>query len=63
MNVSLGLGAEDGAWRVGLFARNLFDENFKAAILATPFANVGNYVNWNVREGRRTLGVSLETRF
>lgn len=63
MNVSMGLGADDGAWRVGLFARNLFDENFKAAILATPFANVGNYVNWNVREGRRTVGVSLETRF
>lgn len=63
VNVSVGLGADDGAWRAGLFARNLFDENFKAAILATPFANVGNYVNWNVREGRRTLGVSLETRF
>lgn len=63
VNVSVGLGADDGAWRVGLFARNLLDENFKAAILATPFANVGNYVNWNAREGRRTLGVSLETQF
>lgn len=63
VNVSIGLGADDGTWRAGLFARNLFDENFKAAILATPFANVGNYVNWNAREGRRTLGVSLETRF
>ncbi|MBJ7415586.1 MAG: TonB-dependent receptor [Niveispirillum sp.] len=63
VNISVGFGADDGAWRAGLFARNLFDENFKAAILATPFANVGNYVNWNVREGRRTLGVSLETRF
>lgn len=62
-NAAVGVSDLDGSWRVSLFARNLFDENFKAAILATPFANVGNYVNWNVREGRRTLGISLETHF
>ena len=66
VNFDLGVGSENRAWRVGVFARNAFDRHFNSAVIVTPFstpANPGETVNWAAREGRRTLGVSLEGRF
>jgi iron complex outermembrane receptor protein len=63
VNLNLGIGAPDGAWRLGLFARNLFDKNFTSAVIGLPFSNPGATVNWETRDARRTVGVSLEGRF
>jgi iron complex outermembrane receptor protein len=63
VNLGFGLGDANGAWRVGVFARNVFDERFQAGLLATPFTNPGGVMNWNTRDGRRTVGVSVSARF
>jgi iron complex outermembrane receptor protein len=66
VNFDLGIGSSSRSWRVGLFARNAFDKHFNSAVIVTPFstpANPGESVNWATREGRRTLGVSIEGRF
>lgn len=63
VNLGFGFGAEDRSWRVGAFARNVFDERFHAGLLATPFTNPGGVMNWHTRDGRRTVGVSAEVRF
>lgn len=62
VNMNTGLGAVDGKWRIGLFARNLFGTKFNTAVISLPFTD-GGYVNWKSREGRRTLGVSAEMKF
>jgi iron complex outermembrane receptor protein len=63
VNVGFGFGDIDRAWRVGVFARNVFDERFHAGLLSLPFAGTGGVMNWNTRDGRRTVGVSAEARF
>lgn len=63
VNLGFGLGDADRAWRIGVFARNVFDERFQAGLLATPFTNPGGVMNWNTRDGRRTVGISAEVRF
>lgn len=63
IGVTAGIGDTEGKWHVGLFARNLLDERFHAAVIGLPFADAGGYVNWMTREGRRTVGVSAEMRF
>jgi iron complex outermembrane receptor protein len=32
-------------------------------VIGLPFSDPGGAVNWNTREGRRTIGGSLELRF
>ncbi|WP_454759645.1 TonB-dependent receptor [Caulobacter segnis] len=64
LNVSAGIGPEDRQWRVGVFARNLLDQDFNAAIITLPFqSGYDGYINWRTREARRTIGVSLEGHF
>lgn len=63
VGLNLGLGDADGAWRIGVFARNVFNEKFHAAVITLPFNDAGGYVNWNTREGRRTVGVSAQAKF
>lgn len=63
VNLNFGLGDPDGKWRIGAFARNLFDKKFNVGLLGLPFANTGTLVNWKTRDGRRTLGVMAETKF
>jgi iron complex outermembrane receptor protein len=64
LNVSVGVGPEDRQWRVGVFARNLLDQDFNAAIITLPFqTGYDGYINWRTREARRTVGVSLEGHF
>ncbi|HEX7874041.1 MAG TPA: TonB-dependent receptor [Sphingobium sp.] len=61
-NVNVGLGAEDGSWRVAAFARNLFDKYYISAI-ETGIFDTGGLVNVINPEARRTIGVMLDTRF
>ena len=63
VNLNLGIGSPDGLWRLGVFARNLLDKRFQSAVIGLPFSNPGATVNWETRDGRRTVGVSLESHF
>ncbi|BEV02531.1 TonB-dependent receptor [Novosphingobium olei] len=62
VNGNIGLGSINDRWRVGAFVRNLFKQDFNAAVISLPFTS-GGYVNWRTREAERTFGVSLETKF
>ncbi|WP_295638254.1 TonB-dependent receptor [Novosphingobium sp.] len=63
IGLNTGIGSADGRWRVGVFARNLLDQRFHAAVIGLPFADAGGEVNWNTREGRRTVGGSVQFSF
>lgn len=63
VNMGLGFGRSDGRWRVAVFARNLFDIHYKDSFLTVPFAPTGTVVNSLSREGRRTLGGSVQFKF
>jgi len=63
VGLNLGIGAADGGWHIGAFARNLFDKHFVASVIALPFADAGGEVNWLTREGRRTLGINATAKF
>jgi iron complex outermembrane recepter protein len=62
VNLNAGIGAANGSWRIGVFARNLFNTNFNNAVIGLPFTD-GGYINWRSRESRRTLGVSAQVSF
>lgn len=63
IGLNVGIGAHDGSWRVGAFARNLLDRHFVASVIGLPFADAGGEVNWLTREGMRTLGVNATMKF
>jgi len=60
---TVGIGEADGRWRLAVFARNLFDKRFVSSVIGLPFSPPGSTVNWLTREGRRTVGASIEARF
>jgi len=62
VNVNAGIGQIDDKWRIGVFVRNLFNQDFNTAVIGLPFTD-GAYVNWRSREAERTVGVSLEAKF
>jgi len=61
-NVNLGIGNPAKGWRVGIFARNLFDKFFVSAIQANG-NDPGGYTNILNVEARRTIGVTLDYKF
>ena len=63
VGLNAGIGAPDGGWRVGVFARNLLDKHFVASVIGLPFSDPGGEVNWLTREGRRTTGVTFAAKF
>lgn len=63
VNLTAGISGSDESWRIGLFARNLFDQDYNSAIITLPFATDGGYVNWRVRNAERTIGVEASLRF
>jgi len=62
LNGTLGVGAEDGSWRVGLYARNLFNKHFYAPY-AAGVINPGGYAKIVMPEAFRTIGGTLSFRF
>jgi iron complex outermembrane receptor protein len=69
VNATLGFGAEDDKWRVGVFARNLFDQNYVVQIAPNIGDNrtgaglVVGYHNRPTENANRTLGVSVDFKF
>jgi len=64
VNATLGLEDQDGRWRAGLYARNLFDKFFAASIGGQTFNGVvGAKTHFLLPEHRRTVGVYLEVSY
>jgi iron complex outermembrane receptor protein len=61
-NVNLGIGNPDEGWRVGVFARNLFNKFFVSAIQANG-NDPGGYTSILNVEARRTIGATLDYKF
>ena len=61
-NATLGFGDEDGAWRIGVFARNLFDKQFYAPYAAAGSINPGGYSRIVSPEAFRTIGATLSLK-
>jgi iron complex outermembrane receptor protein len=61
-NGNVGIGARDDSWRLGVFARNLFNTYYVAAI-ETGLFDTGGLTNVISPEARRTLGVVLDAKF
>jgi iron complex outermembrane receptor protein len=62
LNANLGLGKDNGAWRVGLYARNLLNKRFYAAY-ALPTINTNGYVRYVSPDAFRTVGVNVSLKF
>jgi iron complex outermembrane recepter protein len=63
VNAAIKLSPDHEKWHVGVFARNLFDEHYQAAVIGLPFTAPGGVVNWNTRDARRTIGVTVGVKF
>lgn len=63
VNAAIKLTPESEKWHVALWARNLFDQHYQSAVIGLPFAAPGGIVNWNARDARRTLGVTVGAKF
>ncbi|BFM08485.1 TonB-dependent receptor [Halioxenophilus aromaticivorans] len=63
VGLNIGLSDMEETWRLALFARNLFDEQFQSAVITLPFSDAGGYVNWTTREAQRTVGASFQYSF
>lgn len=63
LNGKLTVGPDDGRWNVGLYWRNLLDEDFVARIRQPSFSAPGTYTQTPALDARRTVGVSLGFAF
>ncbi len=63
LNAGLGFGREDGAWRLGLYARNLLDQMFYGAYPAFNLFNPGGYERVISPDAFRTVGMNLTIAF
>ncbi|MBR2173516.1 TonB-dependent receptor [Sphingopyxis sp.] len=61
LNGTIGFGAEDGSWRIGIYARNLLDKRFYAPY-AAGVINPGGYSKIVMPEAFRTIGGTLSFR-
>jgi iron complex outermembrane receptor protein len=62
LNANLGFGKDDGAWRVGVYARNVLDEHFYAPY-ASGTLNPGGYYRIMSPDAFRTVGVNVTAKF
>ncbi len=63
LNGSIGIGSDNGSWRFGLYARNLFNKHFFAPYAATPTFNPGGYLRIMSPEAFRTIGATASFSF
>lgn len=69
LNGNIGIGAENGSWRLGIYARNLLDQMFFASTPALNIPSLQPAFNVNGREryispdAFRTVGMKLSVAF
>ena len=61
-NLNVGVSDVDDRWRIGFYARNLFDRYFVGGI-ETGIFDQGAYTNVIAPQARRTIGVQLDYHF
>lgn len=62
-DASVGVGPSDGRWKASLFAKNLFDQDYRAAMFSTPFGSARSLSQFQVYESQRVVGVALDVDF
>ncbi|AKC86333.1 TonB-dependent receptor [Pseudoxanthomonas suwonensis] len=62
LNANVGIGRQDGRWRVGVYARNLLDQRFYA-LFPGGTLNPGGYFRVTPPDAFRTVGVTLSAKF
>lgn len=60
VNARIGVGAQGGNWQFGVYARNLFNQQFATSYL--PLAGIGEERTFT-NEGKRTVGAFLDAKF
>jgi iron complex outermembrane receptor protein len=63
LNANLGIGRDNGAWRLGLYARNLLDKRFYAPYASLSLINAGGYEKIVSPDAFRTVGAKLSLSF
>ncbi|WDS35440.1 TonB-dependent receptor [Pseudoxanthomonas sp.] len=63
VNGTVGIGSSDGRWRVGVYARNLFDKRYRAYIISTAVLNPYGLDQQFASDSFRTVGLSLDMKF
>jgi iron complex outermembrane receptor protein len=64
INASVGIGPEDGRWRLAVFARNLTDQNYFTTLTQTPFGVAPvSLSQYPLYEAHRIVGASLAYKF
>jgi iron complex outermembrane recepter protein len=64
LGANIGIGSEDGNWRISLFGKNLLDESFVNTVISQPVLNSpGVYSQFVSPDAERIVGVSLELNF
>lgn len=63
VNLAFKIAPESERWHAGLWVRNLFDKHYQSAIIGLPFAPPGGIVNWNTRDARRAIGLTVGAKF
>jgi len=61
----MGIEPQDGAWRLSIWAKNLFDERWASQIGEAPIRaqNPGGYTAYRSPDAFRRIGVQLELRY
>ncbi|MBX3484326.1 TonB-dependent receptor [Phenylobacterium sp.] len=62
-DMAVGVGPQDGRWKASVFAKNLFDQDYRAAMFSTPFGNARSLSQFQVYESQRVVGVALDLDF
>ena len=63
LNANIGVGRDNGAWRLGLYARNLLDKRFYAPYPSLNLINAGGYEKVVSPDAFRTVGAKLSLSF
>ncbi|MFC3077750.1 TonB-dependent receptor [Phenylobacterium terrae] len=64
INAAVGVGPEDGRWKVSVFGRNLTDEFYYTRKFSTPgIAGLGALSLYHPYEAQRIVGVSLDVKY
>lgn len=63
LNANIGVSAQDGRWRLGLYGRNLLDQTFYAPYPSLTLFNPGGYERVVSPDAFRTIGVNLTVDF
>ncbi|MEN5208136.1 TonB-dependent receptor [Stenotrophomonas terrae] len=62
LNLSVGIGAEDGRWDVSVYARNVLDEHYRS-LIDYGIVNTGGIMQFLSPDSFRTVGVTLSMNF